>query len=328
MRPSRTELVRMAAGLMTAVVLATGGLLASGKPALAFRQLATATRRPNVVHIVAAGDIACDPLHPAFNNGMGDGKSCMAAATERLIVRSKPDAVLALGDDQYENGTLWEYLHSYALSWGKVRPITYPVPGNHEYNISPTAAGYFAYFHNRPTGAPNGWYSFRLGTWHIIALNSNCHLVGGCDPGSPQYEWLKRDLQRHPSRCALAFMHHPRFFASGTTVDNDHLTPLWQLLYAGGVDVVLGGHRHYYERFARLDADGAADPQKGIREFIVGTGGRLLGTPTTVRPYSQVRHAGTYGVLKLRLRPAGYDWRFLAAAGVPFTDAGTTACST
>ena len=183
----------------------------------------------------------------------GTGSTCRQLATSNTLVRGHYASVLALGDTQYEDGAYEKFVASYDPSWGRVKSITKPAPGNHEYE-SPGATGYYRYF-GRAAGDPRkGYYSFDVGRWHLIALNSNCSAVGGCGAGSPQEQWLRRDLAAHPAACTLAYWHHPRF-SSGLHGSDSTYTAFWQALYDAGADVVLSGHDHDYERFARADAE-------------------------------------------------------------------------
>jgi acid phosphatase type 7 len=277
--------------------------------------------------IVAAGDIACDPGSPLFNHGRGKPRWCRARDTARLIAGIDPAAVLPLGDDQYDDGRLGKFRRSYDLGWGHQRWRSRPVLGNHEYEASSRAAGYFAYFGRRAGPSDRGWYSYDLGAWHLIALNSNCLLVR-CDPGSPQMTWLDGDLTDHPSTCTLAYFHHPRF-SSGPHGDDPELLllrPMWRALYAAGVDVVLNGHDHLYERFAPMDPHGFADRSFGVRQFTVGTGGAEHYPVERVRYESQVRNSTTFGVLQMSLLPSAYAWRFVPVEGGRFTDVGRDTC--
>ena len=275
-----------------------------------------------------AGDIACDPLDPRFQGGVGTAHHCRQMDTSRLLldrsVFPRLDAVLTAGDNQYELGSLAAYGGSYDPSWGRLKTITRPAPGNHDY-LTRDAAGYFAYF-GVAAGPPGlGYYSFDLGAWHIVSLNSNCGAVGGCGQGSPEVRWLRRDLARSSFRCTLAYWHHPRF-SSGDHGSDVSYRELWQALYDAKADVVVGGHDHDYERFAPQDPDGRLDLAGGIREFVVGTGGRSLrGFPRLV-PNSQARDATTFGVLRLTLRARSYAWSFLPAAAGSFRDSGSAAC--
>lgn len=275
------------------------------------------------VTVVAAGDIACSPSSAYFNGGSGTGDLCRQASTAEVAEGLGADAVLALGDLQYETGTFENFMGSYDLSWGRLKGITYPVPGNHEYRV-PGAAGYYRYFGPRAGDPARGYYSFDLGGWHVVALNSNCAAVGGCTAGSPQERWLRADLAANPARCTLAYWHHPRF-SSGKHGDNPATADLWAALTDAGAEFVLGGHDHHYERFAPQSAAGVADP-RGLRQFLVGTGGKDHYAVATVKPSSEVREGGTHGVLELKLGAESYTWRFVPAAGGTFTDAGSAAC--
>jgi acid phosphatase type 7 len=273
------------------------------------------------VLVGAAGDIACDPESDAFNGGRGTTARCAQEATARRLAAAGPAAVLPLGDTQYEGGALDGYGRSWAPSWGRFDLIAHPVPGNHEYETA-GGAGYFAYFGARagPPGA--GYYSFDLGTWHVIALSTECQAVA-CAPGVAQEAWLRADLAAHPSRCTLAYWHRPRSASGGSQAPETDA--FWRDLHTAGAELVLSGHAHQYERFAAQTADGAPDPSGGIRQFVVGTGGDSL-TPfgAEIRPNSEVR-IGVFGVLLLTLRAGRYDWRFLSASGAVL-DAGSEPC--
>jgi hypothetical protein len=238
--------------------------------------------------------------------------------------------VLALGDNQYEQGGLSQYAASYELSWGLFKNLTYPTVGNHEYGTT-GAAGYFDYFNGtgnldgRAGPRGKGYYSFDIGSWHLISLNSNCTHAGGCSASSPQAQWLRADLAAHPTACTLAFWHHPRF-SSGQHGDAGLLEPLWQALYDANADLVVVGHDHLYERFGPQTSTGVADPVKGIREFVVGTGGRSHYNFNTPKPNSEVRNSDSFGILKLTLHPGSYDWAFIPEAGKTFTDFGSNNC--
>jgi hypothetical protein len=261
--------------------------------------------------ITAAGDISL-PI-----------PSAATKATAQLVTSIDPTVALTLGDNQYPTGALADFQTGYGPTWGVFKSKTWPAPGNHEYDASATAAGYFSYFGSR---APNEWYSFDLGAWHLISLNSNCAKVGGCTAGTPEYEWLRADLASHPAACTLAYWHHPRW-SSGTEHGNSpQVAPFVQLLYAAGAEVILSGHEHNYERYAPQTPSGSVDTARGIVEFVVGTGGADLygfGTPDT---NSLVRNASTNGVLQMTLHPSSYDFRFRPVAGSSFTDAGSRTC--
>ena len=274
--------------------------------------------------VVAAGDIAsCD------SNG--------DEATAHLLARIH-GTVLTLGDNAYEDGTAGEFRQCYGPSWGKYKARTRPAPGNHDYpgidaaqeagqTSIGQAKGYFGYF-GKYAGYPSrGYYSYNLGRWHLLSLNSNCAEVDHCVSSSPQMRWLKANLAaNHDKRCTLAYFHHPRFSSGVEHGSIEEVKPLWNALYAGGVDVVLSGHEHNYERFAPQDPNGRADPQRGIREFVVGTGGESHYPIFEPIANSEVNNDHTYGVLKLTLHPKGYEWRFLPVKGETFTDSGSGLC--
>jgi hypothetical protein len=270
--------------------------------------------------IAAAGDIVCASNTPT-------AATCRHRYTANILKALALDAVLTLGDNQYESGALTDFQRYYNPTWGAVKSITHPSPGNHEYS-TPQAAGYFAYFGAAAGDRTKGYYSFNLGSWHIVALNSNCDEVGGCNRGSPQEVWLRADLAAHQNACTLAYWHHPRF-ASGSVHEGDaEMDAFWQALYEFQADVVLSGHQHNYERFAPQTPTGAPDSANGIRQFIVGTGGRSLHSfGSTPAPHSVVRDDETFGVLKLTLHPTSYDWEFIPEGGKTFTDIGTATCT-
>ncbi len=250
---------------------------------------------------------------PATLIAAGDVASCRSSGDEATaaLVAKIPGTVAVLGDIVYERGTAAELARCYSPSWGRFRKRTRPALGNHDYG-SGSAAPAIAYF-----GLPKqGYYSYELGAWHVVALNSNCWAVGGCGPDSPQERWLRADLAAHPARCTLAYWHHPRF-SSGLHGGTTAVTGLWDALADAGADLVLAGHDHHYERFA---------PVNGIRSFVVGTGGRSRYPVLRRTAASQVVDARTNGVLKLTLRASGYSWRFLPVAGGTFTDAGSGRC--
>jgi hypothetical protein len=240
---------------------------------------------------------------------------------------------LALGDTQYYCGGYQAFLQSYDPSWGRVKSITHPVVGNHEYLVSggtgcdPSntgAAGYFQYFGSAADTQGQGYYSFNVGAWHLIALNSNCSQAGGCGSTSAQYKWLQSDLAAHPNQCTLAYWHIPLYSSGGRA--NANSKPFWQLLYTAHADLVLNGHDHIYERFAPQTSTATLDQANGVREFIIGTGGADHTSIVAVAANSEVRDASTFGILKLTLHSASYDWQFVPEAGKTFTDSGSQAC--
>lgn len=272
--------------------------------------------------IAAVGDIACVPNYAKSGGNAPTG--CRMKETSDLLLNKPLAAVLPLGDLQYERGEFEGFQQSYDPSWGRVKGISHPVAGNHEY-YTKGASGYYKYF-GQTAGAPNkGYYSYDLGSWHLIALNSNCQDVGGCQAGSPQEQWLKQDLARHPKVCTLAYWHHPRF-SSGVHGNDQNLDAFWQALYQSGAELILTGHDHHYERFAPQTPQAESDLKNGVREFVVGTGGKSLRPVLQAQPHSEVRNDSTYGVLNLTLRPRGYTWQFEPIAGQTFTDSGQDIC--
>ncbi|MBI3762260.1 MAG: DNRLRE domain-containing protein [Chloroflexi bacterium] len=259
--------------------------------------------------------------------GAGDIAGCGSQADEATasLIDGIPGIVFAIGDTVYDAGTPKQFAECYDPSWGRFKSRTRPAVGNHEY-LTPGASGYFDYF-GASAGRPGeGYYSYDFADWHVVVVNSNCSQVGGCGAGSAQEKWLRNDLAAHPSACALAYWHHPRF-SSGQHGNFDSMEAIWQALYDAGAEVVLGGHDHDYERFAPQDPKGSADPARGIREFVVGTGGRnLYSIPGSPIANSETLNDSTFGVLKLTLHPTSYDWEFIPAAGGTFTDSGSGNC--
>ncbi len=259
--------------------------------------------------------------------GAGDIASCTSTGDEATanLLDGIAGTVFTVGDNVYPNGTATEFANCYGPSWGRHKARTRPAPGNHDYNTT-GAAGYYGYF-GAAAGEPGkGYYSYELGAWHIVAINSNCAAVGGCGAGSAQEQWLRQDLAAHPQACTLAYWHHPLFTSDSSHGNATSMRPIWQALYDHGADVVLAGHAHNYERFAPQDPNGVADPARGIRQFVVGTGGASLRRFGAIKPNSEVRNADTYGVLKLTLHPTSYQWEFVPEAGKIFTDSGSAAC--
>ena len=266
----------------------------------------TVAPRPAAQTLVGAGDIA------VCSSG-GD------EATAKLL-DAIPGTVFTAGDNAYENGSATDYSQCYAASWGKHKGRTRPAPGNHEYQTT-GAAGYFGYFGSAAGDADKGYYSYDLGAWHVVMLNSNLN-VG---TGSAQETWLRADLAAHAKLCTVAIWHHPRY-SSGPHGSSIVMQSLWKALYDAGADVVLVAHDHIYERFAPQNAGGQVDMARGLREFVVGTGGASAYAIVTPAPNSEVRNSGTRGVLKLTLYPDRYDWNFVPVAGSTFTDAGSASC--
>jgi hypothetical protein len=282
--------------------------------------------------IAAAGDIACG----ADTSATAD---CVEMQTSDLLVQMNPAAVLPLGDVQYEKGQ-YDYFFSgrgpgtntgYHPTWGRLKEVTHPVVGNHEYQTA-GAKGYFDYFNGvgnfaGPAGErTKGYYSFDIGNWHLVALNSSCSFTDppNCGAGSVQEQWLRADLTAHPRSCTLAYMHAPRW---SSDYDTPYLQAMFQALYDHGVELLLAGHSHLYERFAPQDPSQRPDPL-GVRQIVVGTGGRNVRAPDPagLDPNSEVRNGETFGVLKVTLHPKSYDWEFVPIAGQTFTDSGSSPC--
>jgi hypothetical protein len=267
----------------------------------------------------AAGENACAPSSSSFNGGNGTATQCRQKYTSNSLANARFTAVLPLGDTQYEAGEYNNFLKSYPPSWGRVKSITRPAVGNHEYRTA-GAAGYFQYFGSLAGDPAKGYYSFDLGSWHLIALNASI----ARDASSTQVAWLTNDLAANTKQCVLAYWHHPRW-SSGPHGSDSSVAPFWNALYSARADVVLVGHDHLYERFGLQNTTGGADAN-GVREFVVGTGGRSLYSVSSIKANSPVRNTTTYGVLMLKLQPSSYAWRFIPEAGAAFTDSGTTAC--
>jgi len=316
-------------------------IISAAVAAVALLGASAVTEEPAVatttsVTIAAVGDIACK--NPPGNNV----HACQYDDVSDLIAGHGYDAFLALGDEQYEYGRYADFVDNYDAYFGRLLGITDPVPGNHEYGTT-DAAGYFRYFGSVARNH-RGWYSFDLGSWHVIALNSAiCSPYTGepCGRGTPEYEWLKRDLAAHPNAddpCTLAFWHHPLFdwekYQNNHWIqsfDLDRGKPFWRLLQRAGADIVLTGHNHNYQRYLPMDADGTFDPVRGIVEFIVGTGGRntnALGSPSTRPPTFVTGQGDAMGILSMTLEAGSYSWRWIPAAGQPsdFIDSGSADC--
>jgi PKD repeat protein len=261
--------------------------------------------------------------------GAGNVSICGAtgATATAALLDSIPGTVFSLGDAAYPDGTAADYQSCYDPTWGRHKARTFPAPGNRDYDSSATADGYFGYFGVQAGDTDKGYYSYDLGAWHVIVLNSNYHRVSTA-AGSPQEQWLKADLAAHPAQCTVAMWHHPRFYSTTSTAfyPGTASEPFWDDLFAAGADLVLNGHMRDYERFALQRPDGTPD-SAGIREIIVGTGGSGLDEPNTlIIPNSEVQISGEYGVLRLTLSAGSYTWQFVPAAGATVTDSGTTAC--
>ena len=296
------------AGVVAALVVVLAGCGGSDP--------ASPPERAGAVEVVAAGDIAlCGAEHDQ-------------ATAE--VVAGEPDAtVLALGDIAYPKGLEEDFESCYAPAWGRFKDRTRPVPGNHEYEyFHKDASAYFDYFGQAAGPYGLGYYSFDLGSWHLVALNSNCgaEALGGCHTHSEQLRWLREDLRRAQERCTLAYWHHPRFSAGGKHGSHAFVAPFWDALYDAGADVVLSGHEHNYQRLAPMYPSGESDPDRGIREFVVGTGGAEPYELGQELPTTEAQQSGTYGVLRLVLFDGGYDWEFKPAGDTDFEDRGSGRC--
>ena len=306
--PSRANAVSRGNSLFLALVAALCFLLL---PHANASHSASATTDTNAAVLVGAGDIAdCTDLSGA-------------KATAKLLEKI-PGTVMAVGDLAYPDGSK-ENFSCYDKTWGRVKARTRPAPGNHEFHQK-GATYYFEYFGSSAGDPRGGYYSYDLGSWHIIVLNSECAEVGGCGADSREEKWLRADLAAHPVACTLAYFHKPLFSSGGKHGDDPEMRPFWQALYDANADVVISGHDHDYERFAPQNPDGKSDMSRGIREFVVGTGGknhRPFGEP---HANSEVRDATAFGVLKLTLRPGNYSWEFISEEGKTFKDSGSDQC--
>jgi acid phosphatase type 7 len=335
----------MSKTVLVVVAMASAMLLACMAAVLTATPGASQTQ---TVTLVGAGDIAeCSP----------DNNAKETAA----LLANIPGTVLALGDNAYPDGTRTQYANcydNYKLSdgsvydtertswWGQYKTGTMPVLGNHEYHISKVAQPYFDYYSAQngfeigdrlPAPVPNtpdnpgltpgkGYYSYDRGSWHIVALNSNCNKVGGCEKTSAQGKWLRNNLANTTNKqCTLAYFHHP-LYSTGNNVTNPNVKPLWQILYNNGAEVIVNGHAHRYERYAPLTPGGKTDLHNGIRQFVVGTGGAPGGSEVQQAPGVKVVETGTSGVLKLELSAGSYSWRFVHIEGQTFTDSGEGSC--
>ena len=321
------------ASVLLVLIVATAGC--SEEPSAAGATLAFADRRGEWTSarvLAGAGDIA-QCYQPEDPTSITPAELTAAESTAALLDRI-PGTVMAIGDNAYELGSLADYLLCYEPTWGRHKQRTRPATGNHEY-LTPGAAGYFAYF--GPAAAPPaGYYSYDLGNWHVIVLNSTpqwaacpptkTSVEGGraCVGDAVQRAWLRADLATHRRRCTLAYFHHPRY-SSAMHGSQYEMQQFWDILYDARADVVISGHDHVYERFAPQDAEGNADARRGIRQFTVGTGGAALYPFTTVEPNSEVRINTAHGVLALRLSAHGYEWAFVAVSGA-ILDSGSGRC--
>ncbi len=268
------------------------------------------------------------PPTPAVLAGAGDISICGQEGddqTAALLKTAMPDAVFTAGDNTNGSGTFEEYITCFDASWGYFRHMIRPAPGNHDYYTEKNAQSYFQYFGEAAGEPGKGYYSWDLGDWHLIALNSNCLNIDGCGPDSPQVQWLREDLQANRDRCVLAYWHHPRW-TSGLAGNSFWLQAFWDALYEYGAEIVVSGHDHNYERFAPAGPAGQPDPERGIRQFVVGTGGASQRGFAEPLPFSEVRNSGDFGILLFRLYPDRYEWEFIPVEGGDFRDSGSGQC--
>jgi hypothetical protein len=299
---------------------------------LVFVESSGATAATGDPVVVVGGDIACAPGDANYNGGNGIKGYCHMKATAGVIGKTNPATVLMLGDAQYSSGSLSEYQTSYGPTWGVYKSNTKPTVGNHDYGTT-GAGGYFSYFGTSASPQQSGctsnclgYYSFDVGSWHIVDINAECTRLNGgagCATGSPQETWLKNDLATNSKLCTIVVTHRPRW--SSTSMASADIAPLVTDMYAAHVDLLLSGHSHNYERFASQNPSGKADTN-GVRQFVVGTGGANLVGFSTIVANSQARKSGVFGVMKLTLHSSSYDWSFVADPSTPYSDSGTGSC--
>jgi acid phosphatase type 7 len=270
---------------------------------------------PQSLVLVGAGDIAgCN----------SNGDEITAKLVTGVLKENVSASVFTLGDNVYPNGTSQEFADCYNPSWGTFKARTRPVPGNHDYNTT-NATGYYGYY-GAKAGDPNkGYYSYNLGAWHIAVVNSNCAAIGGCEAGSVQEKWLRSDIKASANKCQIVMWHHPRFSSGLEHGNAEFMADIWKAATENGVELVLSGHEHTYERFAPMNAAGEADAS-GTTEFVVGSGGISHYHAGIKKPNSQVFNDDTWGVLKLKLQASGYEFQFLPELGKSFTDSGSGIC--
>ncbi len=298
------------------LVVTTAATIATGTPSSGATK--TATPKPTAA-------VTSTPTSAAVLVGAGDIAVCGNTGAQQTakLIDGIPGTVATFGDNSNDEGTAAQYANCYDPDWGRFKARTRPAIGNHDY-LTSSGTPYFNYFGaaSHPTKA---YYSYGVGSWHVVVLNSECSHVGGCQAGSAQEQWLKADLAANQKRCTLAYWHEPRF-SSGQWGNHTRYDAFWQDLYQAHATLVLNGHDHDYERFAPQNPSGKADPN-GLREFVVGTGGAGTGPLNSIQPNSEVRHTGTLGVIKLTLLATSYSWKFVPVAGQTFTDSGSESCN-
>lgn len=304
---NHARLTLAASVCVVALWLACGGKSASSNPAGPLTSNDVATVRLETVVLSGAGDIvACNAMP-------------QAERTAKLLDGIE-GLVFTTGDNAYETGKIEEFEKCYGPTWGRHRDRTRPSPGNHDY-YTPGGAGYFQYFGDLAGPPTLGYYSYEHGAWKVFSLNSNVP----ADTGSTQYSWVAQELRARPSKCTLAYWHHP-VHSSGYEGNMRNMRAIWQLLYDHNADVVIVGHSHNYERFAPQDLDGNPKPGRGIRDFVVGTGGNGFTALESVKANSEVVNNNSAGILKLTLAPTDYSWEFIPVAGASFRDSGSDVC--
>ncbi len=279
----------------------------------------TATPTPNPTQPPTSGD--------AVLVGAGDISICSSTGDDQTaaLLRGISGEIFTAGDNSNNSGTTQQFNDCFNPTWGQYKSRIHPTPGNHDY-LTSGASAYYNYFGSAAGPSGKGYYSYNLGSWHIVVLNSNCSSAGGCGAGSTQERWLRADLAANPTQCTAAYWHHPRFSSGAVHGNSTAVQPLWQALYDAGAEIVMNGHDHHYERFAPQTPSGGLDSLRGIREFIVGTGGAGTRGLGTTQPNSEVRNGSTLGVLKLTLHSGSYSWNFIPVAGKTFTDSGSEVC--
>ena len=257
----------------------------------------------------------------------GDIADCTAPSEQTAtLLDGLRGTVATLGDTAYPSGSAADFANCYEPTWGRHKNRTRPAIGSHEYD-TPGAVPYWEYFGEAAGEAGKGWYSYDIGSWHVVVLNGRCAEVGGCHEGSEQYEWLRADLEGNPAQCTAAYWDTPRYSSGERHGDDLTFVPFWQLLYEHGVEFVMGGNDHQYERFAPQTPYGDLDLSDGVRQFVVGTGGRFL-RPLSATPSanSETRDNLTFGVLRVGLLEDSYEWEFVPVEGGTYTDSGSTGC--
>jgi acid phosphatase type 7 len=330
------------AGLLIVSFIATLAILTGLLAVVSGRGRSPASSPPAAAVATGVGGVAvAPPSTPAVTSspsnaptaptdpvlvGAGEIGECGPSGDEETakLIDGIDGTVFTTGNNAYPNGTAGQYAMCYGTSWGRFEARTRPAVGNVDYQTD-GALGYRGYFGPAATNAEGKtWYSYDLGRWHVVVLDSTCAKIGGCDGASPEGRWLAADLAASKARCTVAIWNQPRF-SSGEHGDDVDVEPFWQALYAAGADVVVNGHDHDYERFKPQTPAGELDLEKGIREFVVGTGGTPLEAFGPGKPNGEIRVSVTPGILKLTLRPQGYDWQFIPVTG-SFSDSGSAPC--